>query len=108
MSPTTPMPVRFSAVIVFGSRSSTCLRAFRVAATSSGARLSGRGVYSGYRGRECMPENLVGVVDEDEGKLPSKLLGHVLDVPLVPPREDHRANARPVRRQDLLLDAPDG
>src|SRR5262245_37779850 len=106
------MPVRLSAVaiaypcsgqavIVFGSRSSTCLRAFRVAATSSGARLSGRGAYSRYRGREGMPENLVGVVDEDERELPAKLLGHVLDVPLVPPRQDHRADARPVRRQDL-------
>src|SRR4029079_11630014 len=86
----------------------TWLPASRVADTSGRARLSGRGAYSGDRGREGVPQDLVSVVDEDEGKLPAELLWHVLDVTLVPPRQDHGADARPMSRQDLLLDAPDG
>jgi hypothetical protein len=54
-----------------------------------------------------MSQDLVGIVDEDEGELPPELLRHLLEVPLVPARQDHRADTCTMRRQDLLLDPSD-
>src|SRR5205807_3208050 len=62
----------------------------------------------GYGGRERMPQDVFGVVDEDEAQLSAEFLRHVLEVPLVPARQDHGPDTSSVSGQDLLLDPADG
>src|SRR5207302_6897127 len=66
-------------------------------------RLSARLAHVGYGGRERVPQDLFGIVDEDEAQLSAEFLRHVLEVPLVPARQDHRPDSSSVSRQDLLL-----
>ena len=62
----------------------------------------------GRGGREGVPQNLLGIVHEDESHLLPQLLRHVLDVPLVQARQNDGTDPSPMRRQDLFLDSSDG
>ena len=54
-----------------------------------------------------MPQDLFRIVDEDEAQLSAEFLRHVLEVPLIPARQDHGSDTSSVSRQDLLLDPAD-
>src|ERR1700730_3889969 len=74
----------------------------------------GTSIIGSYLARFChgrserVSQNLFRIVDEDEPELTPKLLRHVLDVPLVPAREDHLAAAHAVGGQHLLFDSAHG